>query len=137
MDSILDSTKKVLGIDAAYTAFDYDVTMLINAAFSTLHQLGVGPTTGFAITGKTEKWSDFFEEVDPTLNNVQAYVFLSVRLAFDPPQSGYATSAFQKQLEELAWRLNMRVEEKKYPWTEPIVLGRRLPIEVDDEVNFG
>ena len=135
MDSILDSTKKVLGIDAAYTAFDQDVTMLINTALSHLHQLGVGPTAGFAITNKDQTWVQFLGE-DPTLNNAQAFVFLTVRLAFDPPQSGYLTTAYQKQLEELAWRLNMRVEEQKYPWTEPIVLGRRFPSYIEDEVDI-
>lgn len=136
MDSILDSTKKVLGIDAAYTAFDQDVTMLINTALSNLHQLGVGPATGFAITDKTQTWTQFLDD-DLTLNNVQAYVFLSVRLAFDPPQSGYLTTAFQKQLEELAWRINMRVEELKHPWSDPITLGQRYPNYPEDEVNFG
>lgn len=119
-DSILDSTKKVLGIDSTYTAFDEDIKMFINSAFSTLHQLGVGPEEGFEIAGNTEVWSDFLGPDSKTLNNVKAYVYLSVRLLFDPPPTSFGIAAFERQLEELVWRINVRREEVKYPWTEPI-----------------
>lgn len=135
-ESILTSTKKVLGIAENYTAYDPDITMFINSALATLHQLGVGPVNGFSITDKNQTW-DLFIQDELTLNNVQAYVFLSVRLLFDPPQSGYATTAFEKQLGELAYRINVRREELKYPWPEPIVLGKSYLAQIDEEVNWG
>jgi len=104
--SILKSVKKLLGIDAAYTAFDQDILTHINAVFSTLNQLGIGPEIGFAITGETETW----EQLGLTqiqLNWVQTYIYLKVRLLFDPPATSFAIEALQKQIEEHEWRLNV------------------------------
>lgn len=137
-DSILDTTKKVLGIDPTYTAFDLDITMFINSALSELHQLGVGPANGFEITGKDQVWLDFLNS-DPTLNDVKAYVFLRVRLLFDPPSTAYLVQAFESQLQELAFRINVRREELKYPWDAPVVMGRsnKLNPNNEDEVDWG
>lgn len=108
--SILKSIKKVLGLDAEYTAFDPDVLMHTNATFSVLHQLGVGPPGGFFIAGEDSEWGDFLPETDPMLNAVKTYVYLKVRLIFDPPSTSFALSAMEKQVEELGWRLNVHRE---------------------------
>ncbi|ADD81012.1 virion structural protein [Rhodococcus phage ReqiPoco6] len=108
-ESILTSTKKVLGIDAEYDAFDLDVKMHINSAFATLNQLGVGPEEGFMIEDETATWGDFIG-VDKRLNSVPTYVYLKVRLAFDPPSTSFVIESQKKQLEELEWRLNVVVE---------------------------
>jgi hypothetical protein len=116
-DSILDSTKKVLNLDSEYTPFDQDIIMHINGVFSTMYQLGVGPEEGFAIEDKTSTWTAFLGS-DPRLNHVKTYVYLRVRLLFDPPTTGYLVEALQRQIEELAWRLNVQREE--VAWTEPV-----------------
>lgn len=103
-ESILDSTKKILGIGDTYTAFDLDIVTAINSALGSLTQVGVGPTTGFEITGATETWDNLLNG-DIRLNMVRSYVFLSCRLEFDPPQTSFAISAVQKQLEEKLWRI--------------------------------
>lgn len=108
--SILKSIKKVLGLDADYTAFDPDVLMHTNATFSVLHQLGVGPPGGFFIEDDTSEWSEFLPETDPMLNAAKTYVYLKVRLIFDPPSTSFALSAMEKQVEELGWRLNVHRE---------------------------
>lgn len=115
-DSILTSVKKNLGIDAAYTVYDPDIIMNINAAFGTLNQLGIGPEVGFAIDDEAAVWDDFLEG-DLRLNSVKQYVTLSVRSVFDPPEASYAVAAIEKQLEQLAWRLNIVREGDK--WTDP------------------
>jgi hypothetical protein len=46
MDSILQSVKKLNNVAPTYTGFDVDFIMFINAAFSDLHQLGIGPSDG-------------------------------------------------------------------------------------------
>lgn len=122
-DSILTSVKKVLGLDESYTAFDADVTLFINAALSDLNQLGVGPDDGFAITDATPVWTDFLGS-DLRTNQAQTYVFLKVKLMFDPPQSGYAVTAMQEQIKEAGWRLNTRREHIIY--TDP---ETGLPVE--------
>lgn len=114
--SILNSTKKMLGIAEDYTVFDLDIITHINTAFSTLAQLGVGPLSGFMIEGNSEVWDDFIG-IDRQYNSVKSYVFLRVRLLFDPPSTSYLILAYEKQIEELEWRLNTHREETQ--WTDP------------------
>jgi hypothetical protein len=115
--SILDSTKKSLNLAADYTAFDEDIIMHINSVFSTLNQLGVGPVEGFMIEDKDATW-DAFLGSDPRLNHVKTYVYLRVRLLFDPPGTGFTTEAMKEQIKELEWRLNVQREDTE--WTDPV-----------------
>jgi hypothetical protein len=116
-ESILNSTKKILGIDSSYTAFDQDIIMHINSTFATLNQLGVGPVEGFMISNSTPVWNDILDS-DLRLNSVKSYVYLRVRLLFDPPSTSYAMSAIQDQITELGWRISTYREEEG--WTPPI-----------------
>lgn len=103
-ESILKSTKKILGLADDYTPFDLDVITHINSAFSILDQLGVGPAGGFFIEGEREEWSDF--EVPPNqLNLIKTYMFLRVRMLFDPPTTSFLIDAMTKQLNEYEWRI--------------------------------
>lgn len=105
MDSILVSIKKLLGIDASYSAFDADIIIHINTAFAVLSQLGVGPSEGFMIEGEDESWDEYI-----TANNfsmVKTFVYLKVRLAFDPPSSTALIESMQRTLDELTWRLEV------------------------------
>lgn len=110
MESILISIKKLLGIAEEYNHFDADIIMHINSVFMTLTQLGVGPSNGFVIEDDTATWEDFIEE--PTkLQAVKTYIYLKVRLVFDPSSLGSATlSAYERQIQELEWRLNVAAE---------------------------
>lgn len=103
--SILKSTKKILGIDAEYTAFDLDILTHINSAFSVLNQLGIGPANGFMIEDDQITWDAFFG-TDPRLNLIKTYVYLKVRMLFDPPNTSYLIDAQNKQIQEYEWRLN-------------------------------
>jgi len=105
MTSILDDIKHQLGITEAETAFDTDIIIGINTAFSTLTQLGVGDQIGFQITGKDNQWAEFY--TDARLNPIRTYVFLKTKLVFDPPTTGFATDAMQRQIQELEYRLNV------------------------------
>lgn len=115
-ESILNSTKKILGIEADYYAFDTDILMHINAVFSTLQQLGIGPVEGFAIEDATTEWSSFLGG-DPRLNAVKTYVYLRVRMLFDPPGTSYLINAMDEQRKELEWRLNVQREGES--WVDP------------------
>ena len=126
--SILKTTKKILGIAEDYTVFDLDIITHINAAFSTLTQLGVGPSTGFMIEDDEAVWDDFIGD-DPQYNAVKSYVFLRVRQIFDPPATSYLIAAFDRQIEQLEWRLNTRREEMH--WVNP------TPPIIDPEDIFG
>lgn len=110
MDSILSSIKKLLGIDESYEAFDTDIIININAAFMTLHQLGVGPSTPLVISDKSATWYDFVEDSED-YEAVKLYVYLKVRYVFDPPSSSTVMDAMSKQIAELEWRLNVQTDE--------------------------
>ena len=104
MDSILNSIKKLLGITADYTQFDTDITIHINTIISILSQIGVGPTTGFVITSATDKWSDWLT-TSTDLESVKTYIYLRVRLLFDPPTNSAVTKSYEQIIRELECRL--------------------------------
>jgi hypothetical protein len=127
-DSILTSTKKTLGIDVDYKAFDSDVLMHINSVFSTLTQLGIGPEAGFMIEDDTTLWDAFIDD-DMNYNAVKTYMYLCVRLLFDPPTTSYLITAMKEQVQELEWRLN--VYRETTGWVDP---DPDLEDEDEDEV---
>lgn len=107
-DSILQSTKKALGLGSDYDAFDEDIIMFINSALATLTQVGYGPREGFMIEGEEETWSDL--DVEKKDLFVKHYVYTEVRIAFDPPQNSATLEAVKKKNEELLWRININRE---------------------------
>jgi len=109
MESILNSIKKMLGIAEDYDVFDTDIIIDINSVLSILTQLGVGPKTGFSISDASETWDMFIPE-DPRLNDVKTYMYMKVRLLFDPPTSSAAISSMEKLISEFEWRLNVAAE---------------------------
>jgi len=105
-NSILLSTKKVLGIADSYTVFDLDIITHINATFNLLYELGIGPVDGFMIEDDSAVWEDFADVPMHQLNLVRTYVFLKVRMLFDPPGTSYLITAMNDQIKEYEWRLN-------------------------------
>lgn len=120
IDSILDSTKKALGLDPADTSFDPELIMHINTVFFTLNQLGVGPSTGGFVEDNTALWSEF--EGTDDIRAVRSYMYLRVRLLFDPPSTSFAIESLKKQAEEMEWRLNVHTEGVKYPFVDPTLV---------------
>lgn len=103
--SILTSVKKNLGIAQEIDAFDLDLILLINSEFGKLHQLGVGPETPFSIQDEIDEWEDFTSD-ETLLGMVREFVYLSVRLVFDPPTAS-VLSEMKNKVSELEWRLNV------------------------------
>lgn len=111
-ESILISTKKILGLSAEYTVFDPEVLTHINAAFFILHQLGVGPDDGFVVEDDTATWSQFelLDGSENSINLIKTYVYLKVRMLFDPPQTSFLIEAQENQITQYEWRLNVARE---------------------------
>lgn len=109
-DSILTSVKKMLGIAEEYEHFDADLLMHINSVFSILHQLGVGPADGFMIEDKSSIWSDFISDESKYML-AKSYMFLKVKLLFDPPLSSAVLECYKTQISEYEWRLNITAED--------------------------
>lgn len=116
-NSILTSTKKILGIPSDYAAFDLDILTHINSTFSILNQMGLGPTEGFDIIDDSSVWADF-DVPAQQLNMIRTYIFLKVRLLFDPPTTGYLVSAAQEQIKEYEVRLYL-LRDAEVPYPEP------------------
>ena len=109
MESILTSIKKLLGIEEEYTQFDNDIIMHINSVFLNLTQLGVGPAEGFLIEDDTATWEDFISDSNQ-LQAVKSYMYLKVKLLFDPPLSSSVIESMNRMIAELEWRLNVAVD---------------------------
>ena len=108
-NSILSSIKKMLPIPEELEHFDVDIIIHINTALMVLTQLGVGPAKGFSIVDKTAVWTDFVPDIE-RLEAIKTYVYLKVKLVFDPPQSAAAIESLNKQISEYEWRINVAVE---------------------------
>lgn len=109
MDSILTSIKKLLGIAEDYEHFDQDLIIHINSVLSVLTQLGVGPSEGFSIEDENATWDDFIPE-DKRLSSIRSYVYMKVKLLFDPPLSSSVMESMNRMISEFEWRLNVAAE---------------------------
>ena len=111
MESILTSIKKLLGIEEDYEQFDPDIIMHINTVFALLKRMGVGPSKGFSIKDSEAAWEDFMgEDPNPILEPVKTYIYLKVKLIFDPPNSSAVMEAIKENIKELEWSLNFEVD---------------------------
>lgn len=115
--SILNSIKKILGIDASYKAYDLDVLVHINGVLARLHQLGIGPDDGFMIEDESATWADFLGTDHARFNQVKTYVYVCVRILFDPPQTSFLLAALNEQIDKMEWTLNVTREGEA--WTAP------------------
>lgn len=104
LNSILDTTKALMGIGSDYTHFDTDMILHINSVFMILNQMGVGPDKPFTITSSDETWDQFING-EPYLEGVKTYMYQKCRLVFDPPASSVLVDAINKSISELEWRL--------------------------------
>ena len=110
-DSILTSVKKLLGITEECTDFDADLIMHINSVLTILTQIGVGHSEGFSIKDKDDYWKDFISDTTK-FESVKSYVYMKVRLMFDPPSSSAVMESMNRMISELEWRLNVAAESK-------------------------
>lgn len=117
-ESILVTTKLACSVTYDEPETDFIIITHINSVLSDLNQLGIGPADGFEVTDAESKWEDFYG-TDKRLNSVRSYVYLRVRMLFDPPSTGPLMEAMNKQVDQLAWRINARREEEA--WTTPTV----------------
>lgn len=103
-ENILASIKKLVMVDESYTVFDEDIRIHINTVLSNLCQMGIGPVDGFSVLTGEEVWSDFIND-NKKLQNVKTYVYLKVRLVFDPPQNSTLVESINSQIKELEYRM--------------------------------
>lgn len=109
-ESILQTIRRMIGPSMLDSEFDTDLVVHINSVLFDLTELGVGPRDGFMITGDTETWEDFLGEGVKNLEAVKTFVFLKVKMIFDPPTVGGVIAAYEKLIKEYEWRINVMVD---------------------------
>jgi hypothetical protein len=124
MLSILNTIKKMLGVQLDDDAFDVDIIVSINSVLMSLSQLGVGSASGFSITGTSETWDQFLGDA-VNVEAVKSYIYLKVRLLFDPPTVSTLIDAMNRQITEFEFRLNIQVE--------PVTIPEVIEEEYDEE----
>ena len=123
-DSILMTIRKLVCGNPYADHFDTDLLVHINACFSILNQLGVGPENGFVVTDETQSWSSYIAD-NYILNMVKTYVTLKVKKIFDPPLTSSVLEAMDKEISQLEWRLNVAVDPIKPASTSKTTTRRR------------
>lgn len=113
MESILNTIKKLLGIDIEDDSFDTDIIIIINSIIPALSQMGIGPNNGFIVTSIHDKWSDYIVNSSINLEGVKNYLYLKTKMIFDPPTNSTVIEAFDKNIQELEWRMMLAVETNK------------------------
>lgn len=109
-DSILNTIKKMLGLDPGYTYFDTDIIIHINTAMNILSQLGVNGGID-SITGPSETWGNYLGS-SSKLEMIKTYIYLKARVIFDPSASSSIQKAFDERISELESRINMEVDRE-------------------------
>lgn len=110
MDSILNTIKKLLGVDVDDDSFDADITIHINTGIFALSQMGIGPKNVFVVNSIEQKWSDYIDSSATNLEGVKSYLYLKTKLIFDPPTNSTVIDAINKSLNELEWRMMEAIE---------------------------
>lgn len=140
-DSILATIKKMLGLDDGYTPFDTEILVHINAAFMTLCQMGIGPKEGYNVTDYDQTWSNFLVN-QVMLGAVKTWVYLQVKMMFDPPTNSFVMDAYKTQADQILWRLNVQAETVEVmPFMTEDGLKRganpaNIPVSDDDETHY-
>ena len=111
-DSILLSIKKLLGISKECTDFDTDIIIHINTTLMNIDQLGIEISKSFSVKDNKQTWSEIITERE-RIDSIITYVYLKVKLVFDPPLSSAVMEANKQSINELEWRLTVQVDENK------------------------
>lgn len=111
-ESILNSIKKLLNISKDEHAFDTDIIIHINSVISALLQIGIGPSEGFRVSDESDTWQDYITD-EQKIDYIKTYIYLKVKLIFDPPLNSSLMQSFNETIRELEWRLHINYESTK------------------------
>lgn len=111
-ESILNSIKKLLNISKDEHAFDADIIIHINSVISSLLQIGIGPEKGYRISDEKDSWDEYVSD-DSNIDYIKTYMYLKVKMIFDPPLNSSLMQSFNETIRELEWRLHINYESTK------------------------
>lgn len=106
-NSILFSVKKLIGTPIEDDSFDLDILLNINAASSTLYQLGVLKKP-FTVTSKDDTYEDLIPGgTEDVVNQIKMYFVYKTRLGFD---SSTLSSAMIEVIKEMIREAEYRLQ---------------------------
>ena len=114
--TILSDIKSMLSVEYG-DSFDKEILLFINSAVMEVYQLGCC-TYQNEVTEDTT-WGDILSTDDMKMsvsfldfinNLIKTPSLLITTILFDPPTSGFYTTALEKELDELKYRLIVQVE---------------------------
>ena len=111
-ESILQTLRKLIGGAATdYTYFDQDILIHASTYLANLAQVGIGKT-GFILENENQTWRDFLGDNYPPelLVQVRSWLFIKVKLIFDPPISSQYSEQLKAMADEFEWRMHAEVE---------------------------
>lgn len=134
-ESILETISNMLGVQADEDHFETDILVHINSAFNRLCQLGVGPDKPYHITGTNETWGNFMSNIND-FETVKTYIYLYVRLKFDPPSSGFVTTSMEKEIDRLEWCMYVQADNDRVDIFHPGIIYNVGDTVVKDGVHY-
>lgn len=110
MESIVNTIKKLVGIDVEDNSYDTDVIIFIRSTMLALTQMGVISLPGFILTSINETWNDYLGTDIRIIDPVTTYLFLKTKLIFDPPSNSTLMKSIENSIAELDFRIPLLVE---------------------------
>lgn len=103
--SILGDVKEYLGIPAEVDCFDNTLLVHINTA--TFLTETISSFVNNIEIDKSTDWNEMYDGMEVTCPAIKTYVFLKIRLLFDPPNNSYLSGVIERSLTELEFKINM------------------------------
>lgn len=109
-ESILLSIATRFGYEDSLSDYKDDLIFFINSSFMILSQAGIGNVKGFRISDEMSKWKDFLGDDETLVGSVGEFIYLDVKLVFDPPSNSFVIESLKSLRTELITRLNWQVD---------------------------
>ena len=111
-ESVLNTIKKCLDVDPDNKDFDMDILLHINSVLTIMKRLGIIPKTSKRISDDSVTWSQFIPDDSLDVEDIKDYIFLRVKLIFDPPQNQKHTDVLIDTYKEIEFGLMTQNEIK-------------------------
>ena len=111
-ESVLNTIKKCLDIDPDNKDFDMDILLHINSVLTIMKRLGIIPKTSRRISDDSVTWSQLIPDDSLDVEDIKDYIFLRVKLIFDPPQNQKHTDVLIDTYKEIEFGLMTQNEIK-------------------------
>ena len=108
LGDIITDVKQMLGASIYDDSFDVNIVIAINSALAVLSDIGISEADNVCLEiGDTVTWDELLEG-RTDIEYIKTYIYLKVKMLFDPPSSSALLDAYNRQIAEFEWRLNTK-----------------------------